>query len=249
MRSFAGNRLLYSGQRFSNVARQMPRSMEFRSHSVSSNAGAIHAYQFAQGNNYRVDRLSRFSNGGNHTLANVRSERNRQLRNGQFRNGNATLRSDWRKHVFAQHSASWAKGWDRGHDHWWHGHRCHFVSGSWFVFDVGFDPWWPWWYYPYRYYGYGYAYPYSYDYDPGYFDSDAYYDNGGYADQSGSSTIAAVQERLAREGYYRRQIDGVFGSETRAAIADYQSNHSLRVTGVLTNETLAALGLRSVASY
>ena len=61
--------------------------------------------------------------------------------------------------------------------------------------------------------------------------------------------MAAVQQRLAREGYYRGQIDCVFGPETRAAIAQFQSNHGLRVTGALTNETLAALGLRSVASY
>jgi Putative peptidoglycan binding domain. len=61
--------------------------------------------------------------------------------------------------------------------------------------------------------------------------------------------VAAAQERVAREGYYRGQIDGVFGSETRAAIAEYQSKHGLRVTGALTNETLAALGLRRVASY
>lgn len=248
MRSYGGNRMLYSGQRFSSVGPRSISSMEFRPRSVNSNVGAVHARQFAQGNNNRVNRAPRLASSGNQSLTNVR-----QGRNGQFRNGNTTLRSDWRNHVFAQHSANWHRDWNRNADHWWHGHRCHFFNGAWFIFDAGFDPWWPWWYYPYDYYGYGYAYPYSYsygyEYDPGYDDSSAYDEQNSYIDQSGNSTIAAVQERLAREGFYRGQIDGVFGQKTRAAIAEYQSNHGLHVTGVLTNETLAALGLRRVASY
>ena len=64
-----------------------------------------------------------------------------------------------------------------------------------------------------------------------------------------ASLVPRPLRGIAREGYYRGQIDGVFGSETRAAIAEYQSNHGLRVTGALTNETLAAMGLRQVASY
>jgi len=250
-RNFGGNRMIYSGQRFSSAGPQSIRSMEFRPRSVNSNLGAIRTRQFAQGTNNRVDRAPRFANSGNQSLANARSGRNGQFRNGQFRNGNANLRPDWQKHVVAQHSANWHRDWNRNADHWWHGHRCHFFNGSWVIFDVGFDPWWPWWYYPYDYYGYGYPYPYSYgyQYDPGYYDSSAYDEQNSDVDQSGNSTLAAVQERLAREGYYRGQIDGVFGQETRAAIAQFQSNHGLRVTGALTNETLAALGLRRVASY
>ena len=61
--------------------------------------------------------------------------------------------------------------------------------------------------------------------------------------------MAAVQQVLAQQGYYRGQIDGEFGPETRAALAEYQSNHGLRVTGTLTPDTLQALGLPRVASY
>jgi hypothetical protein len=245
-RSFGGNRMIYSGQRFSSVGPRASGSIAFRPRQVSANAGSIRAHQFAQGNSSRADRVSRLANRGNQSFANARPRGN-----GQFRNGNATLRSDWQHHVFAQHSATWHRDWDRSRDHWWHGHRCHFFNGEWFIFDAGFDPWWPGWYYPYDYYGYGYPYPYpyGYEYDPGYYDSGAYDDQNNYADQSGNSTVAAVQERLAREGYYRGQIDGVFGSETRAAIANYQGNHGLNVTGALTNETLAELGLGRVASY
>lgn len=249
MRSFSGgNRMIYSGQRFSSVGPRTPTSMEFRPRNVNSNSNmSIRARQFAQGNMNRGIDNARLANRSNPAITNPGRAGNRAA---QVRNGNANLRSDWRSHVFAQRSANW-RNWDRSRDHWWNGHRCHFFNGAWFIFDVGFDPWWPYWYYPYDYYGYGYPYPYSYGYDndPGYYGSGVYDDQNSYVDQTGNSTIAAVQERLAREGYYRGQIDGVFGSETRAAIAEFQSNHGLRVSGAVTNETLAALGLRQVASY
>ncbi len=109
------------------------------------------------------------------------------------------------------------------------------INGSWVIFDFGFDPWWPYWY-PYDYYGYGYyGDPYAYDssyYDEGAYGG-AYSDQNGYADQSTSSIVAAAQERLAREGYYRGQIDGIVGPETRRAVARYQGNHGLRWRGIL----------------
>ena len=162
-RSFGGNRMIYSGQRFSSVGPRQPGSMEFRPRIANSNAGSVRAHQFAQGNNNRINRVPRLANGGIQSAA-------RQGRNGQFRNGNGTLRSNWRNHAFAQHSANWHRDWDRHHDHFFHGHRFVFIDGFWWGFDAGFDPWWPWWYYPYDYYGYGNPYPssYGYDYYPGY---------------------------------------------------------------------------------
>ena len=249
-RSIAGNRAIYSGQHFSSVGPRVPRSMEFRPNYVNSSANmSIQSRQFTRANINQANRAPRFANERNRVITNPQRAGNRAS---QMRNGNANLRPDWRNHVFAQHSGNWHRDWNRNANHWWHGHRCHFFNGAWFIFDAGFDPWWPWWYYPYDYYGYGYAYPYSYSYgyDPGYYKSGAYdEDDNPYTDQSADSSVAAVQQRLAREGYYRGQIDGVFGQETRAAIAQFQSNHGLRVTGALTNEMLAALGLRSVASY
>ena len=251
-RSFGGgNRMIYSGQRFSSVGVRSPRVTGVRSRPLNSNftgrqftggnVGANRINQF--GNNQRFTRSGKGFASNNAVIGN-------RTGGGQLRNGNR-LAPNWRNHVFAQRSANWQRNWDRRSDHWWHGHRCHFFNGSWVIFDFGFSPWW-WWDYP-SYYGYGYGYPYSYSYDdesdPGYSNFGAYDDQNGYVDQSANSTVAAVQERLAREGSYRGQIDGVFGPETRAAIANYQSNHGLRVTGALTNETLAALGLRRVASY
>src|SRR5438132_11535289 len=234
--SFGGGRMI-SGQRFSSVGMRSPRSMEFRPQSVHSNPGrSIGSGQFTRGNINRGDRAQRFSN--------VRTGA------GQVRSGN-NLPANWRNHVVAQHSGNWQRNWDRSRDHVWRGHHCRFVTGSWFIFDFGFDPWWPYWY-PYDYYGYAY-YGDPYAYDSSYYDAgaygDAYSDQNGYADQSTNSIVAAAQDRLAREGYYRGQIDGIVGPGTRAAIGRFQSNHGLRVTGALTNEALARLGLRQVASY
>jgi hypothetical protein len=225
--------MIYSGQRFSSVGMRSPRSMEFRPQQFHSNAGgSIASGQVTRGNVNRGDHAQRFSN----------------VRTGgrQDRNGN-NLPTNWRNHVAAQHSGNWHRDWDRSRDHVWNGHHCRFINGSWVIFDFGFDPWWPYWGYPYDYYGYTY-YPDDYD-QSGYGYGGEYYDQNGYADQSTSSIVAAAQERLAREGYYRGQIDGIVGPETRRAIARYQSNHGLRVNGNLTPDTLGAMGLRQVASY
>ncbi|PYK61954.1 MAG: hypothetical protein DME43_01345 [Verrucomicrobia bacterium] len=154
-----------------------------------------------------------------------------------------------RERVFARRSADWHRDWDRRRDHWWHGHRCHFVNGFWFIYDTGFYPYDYWYPYGYGYYPFDY---YPYDYDPGVYEGgDAdYYGQGAYgsSEQSADSTVAAVQEQLAQQGYYRGEIDGVFGAQTRRAVVRYQSDHGLRVTGNLNADTLQALGLRRVAS-
>src|SRR5450432_3329970 len=54
-----------------------------------------------------------------------------------------------------------------------------------------------------------------------------YYSDAGYS--NGGSTASSVQMRLADQGYYRGPIDGDIGPGTRNAIADYQSDHDLRV--------------------
>jgi len=216
-------------------------------------ANGTEAVQNQNGQN----RLARFGNSPHPTQTrNTFARGNAALQNhangaAQIRHGN-NLPANWRNHVVAQHSANWHRDWDRSRDHWWNGHHCRFINGSWVIFDFGFYPWWPYWYYPYDYYAYDY-YPYPYSYEPGVYDSgvyqgEEYYDQNGYADQSPDSTVAAAQERLARQGYYRGEIDGIFGAETRRAVARYQSNQGLRVTGYLTTETLQALGLQRVAS-
>ena len=117
------------------------------------------------------------------------------------------------------------------------------------IFDLGFYPWWPYGY-PNDYYAYNYYYPYQYD--PGVYEGDYgdYYGQGAYgsSDEYADSTVAAAQEQLAGQGYYRGEIDGIFGPETQRAVVRYQSDHGLRATGSLNPDTLRALGLPRVAS-
>jgi hypothetical protein len=145
------------------------------------------------------------------------------------------------QHVFARRTASWHPDWDRHRDHFWNGHRCRFVNGEWFIYDMGF--------YPYDY-GYPYDY-YPHAYDPGmYEDEAADYSHGAYdsADQVTDSTVADAQTQLARQGYYRGEIDGILGPETRRTIMRYQRDRGLRVTGNLNVDTLHALESPRVGS-
>ena len=191
------------------------------------------------GNN-RHDRLGQ---AGNRVGERNGAVRNRDV---QVRNGN-NLPANWRNHVVAQHSANWHRDWDRNRDHFWHGHRCRFVDGSWFIFDFGF-PWYPYGY-PYDYYADDY---YPYQYDSGVYEGDDgdYYGQGAYesSDEYADSTVSAAQAQLSSQGYYRGKIDGIYGTETRRAVMRYQSDQGLRVTGSLNTDTLQALGLPRVAS-
>jgi Putative peptidoglycan binding domain len=102
-------------------------------------------------------------------------------------------------------------------------------------------------YYPYSYYG---GYPYS-----GYNNYYSYYGGypyGGYSNRYSyytptysysGSTVAAVQQRLGRLGYYHGSVDGVIGPQTRNAIAAFQSRNGLGVDGTINRPLLNSLGL------
>src|ERR1043166_3785856 len=163
---------------------------------------------------------------------------------GQVRRSGNNLPAEWRNHVVAQRPANWQRNWNRNHDHWWHGHRCHFFNGYWVVFDPGFYPWdygFPYgYYYPYHYY-YPYSYnpedPYSYQYN------EYNGQNGSASHENAASAVSAAQDHLAQHGFYHGAIDGIIGPETRRSISRFQRSHGLRVTGSLNTETLSALGL------
>jgi hypothetical protein len=149
------------------------------------------------------------------------------------------------------------------------------VNNSWFIFDIGFIPWFGWPYndyYAYDYYPPVYPYGYGYGYDSGAYSGSNYYQQNGYdssyEDQGGNDSsyynngnsngssndsaqvaVADAQERLASGGYYHGQIDGVLGPETRHALVRYQSDKGLEPSGNLTPDTLRSLGMQHVASY
>jgi len=54
--------------------------------------------------------------------------------------------------------------------------------------------------------------------------------------------VSGVQSQLAKRGYYNGAIDGMLGDETEAALARYQEDHDLSVTGTVTAATLQSLG-------
>jgi hypothetical protein len=74
----------------------------------------------------------------------------------------------------------------------------------------------------------------AYEDQPAYVDSDQYGKN---------ATVRKVQSELAKLRYYRGAIDGIIGDETQAALARYQEDRDLSVTGTLTAATLQSLGL------
>jgi hypothetical protein len=88
-------------------------------------------------------------------------------------------------------------------------------------------------------------------YDSGVYQTQAYDDPNAYSDelQSDESTIVAAQERLARQGYYRGETDGVLSPEMQKAIKRYQNTNGLRQTGQLDSDTLAIMGLSNGTSY
>ena len=116
--------------------------------------------------------------------------------------------------------------------HW--NHHRYYRPRSNFYFGLG-----------YPYYGYGYGYPYYGDYPYG-------YDYGYYAPRTtvyvarginDDATVAAVQRRLARGGYYHGSVDGVIGPGTRTAIRAFERNNGLPVDGLIDRQLLRTMGL------
>ena len=134
-----------------------------------------------------------------------------------------------------------------------------FLDGFWWGLDPGY---YPGYYDPYYDYGYPYDYSngYPYDYGNGYPDDYSanpydyynyspynYDDQSGYADSGQSTanaTVSAVQSELAKLGYYDGAIDGTAGDQTEAALARYQEDNNLSVTGTVDSATLQSLGIR-----
>src|SRR6478736_5109591 len=121
-----------------------------------------------------------------------------------------------------------------------HHHNYHSHSGVNFSIGLGF----PYYGYGYGYYPYGYgAYPYygGYPYAYGYNSPrTTVYATRGITDDA---TVAAVQRRLARGGYYHGSIDGVIGAGTRTAIRNFEANNGLPVDGVIDRQLLRTMGL------
>jgi hypothetical protein len=88
---------------------------------------------------------------------------------------------------------------------------------------------------PYHWFGGSWVIVDAYDDAP----TVVYSSGGGYS----TSLVSDVQSRLADAGYDPGPVDGVIGSGTRNAIAAYQSDHGLAVTGRIDTSLLRSLRL------
>jgi Putative peptidoglycan binding domain len=142
------------------------------------------------------------------------------------------------KHTYARHDSTWHGDWDRRSAHYLNGHWWAWDRGAWIGLEAGY---YPWDYFPYYAYDY-----YPYDYYPGYYaDVEPYYSNDGVSGSlpAPDPTLTVVQQDLTKLGYYRGPIDGLYGRATRDAVAHYQNDHRIAVTGTLTTQTLQSLGV------
>ena len=110
---------------------------------------------------------------------------------------------------------------------WW---RAHYNT-TYVLFGGGYYYWWNNYWYP----AYGYSPIYN-----NYVYSEPIY---GYNDLAPGQVIENVQLALRDQGYYPGAIDGLIGSQTRAALAAYQRDHGLIVTSAVDEPTLVTLGL------
>ena len=125
------------------------------------------------------------------------------------------------------HDEASRRHWHEWHDrNWWHNH-CEtivFVTTGYYFLDGSY--WYP-----------------AYGYDP----LQTYYDYDGpvytYSNLLPDEVIANVQTALQDGGYYLGSITGSLSVDTRAAIANFQRDYGLSITGAIDEETVEALGL------
>jgi hypothetical protein len=119
------------------------------------------------------------------------------------------------------------RNWHQWHNRdWWRQH-CNnivFVTGGYYFLNANY--WYP-----------------AYGYDP----LNSYYDYDGpiytYGNLLPDQVIANVQAALQDAGYYFGAVTGSLSVETRAALANFQRDQGLIVTGAIDEPTVEALGL------
>lgn len=61
------------------------------------------------------------------------------------------------------------------------------------------------------------------------------------------AAVQNVQAKLQQSGVYNGSIDGIWGTDSEAALERFQQQHQLQVTGQLNEATAATLGLNPTA--
>lgn len=65
---------------------------------------------------------------------------------------------------------------------------------------------------------------------------------------SRGSEVTQIQTKLKRWGYYTGNIDGIYGSQTLAAVKYFQRKNGLKVDGIAGTKTLHAMGIYTSSS-
>lgn len=60
---------------------------------------------------------------------------------------------------------------------------------------------------------------------------------------SRGSTVKTIQSKLKRWGYYKGNVDGIFGSQTREAVKYFQRRNGLTADGIVGSATARAMGI------
>ncbi|HSS16817.1 MAG TPA: peptidoglycan-binding domain-containing protein [Candidatus Dormibacteraeota bacterium] len=125
------------------------------------------------------------------------------------------------------YSDALGRNWHGWHNRDWWRERCNnivLVTGGYYLLDASY--WYP-----------------AYGYDP----LNSYYDYDGpiytYGNLLPDQVIANVQGALQNAGYYFGLVTGSLSVETRAALANFQRDQGLIVTGAIDEPTVETLGL------
>lgn len=65
---------------------------------------------------------------------------------------------------------------------------------------------------------------------------------------SRGAEVLEIQTRLKKWGYYKGNLDGIYGTQTKNAVIYFQRKNGLAVDGIAGKKTLAAMGINSNAS-
>jgi hypothetical protein len=205
---------------------------------------AVPAYYYSRGMHYTNSRIGQVSPPVRHTPSVTRPDiRGSSSAARQAQASGHPAFNRMMGHVAERHDQNWHRDWDQRHVHFSHHRFFVFIDGFWCGLDAGF---FPWDYYPYYAYDY-----YPYDYYPGYYaDVEPYYYNENVYSNTPmvDPTVTAVQNQLTQQGYYSGPIDGIYGPTTRDAVAKYQIDKQLDVTGSLSAQTFQSLGLPQPAA-
>lgn len=79
-----------------------------------------------------------------------------------------------------------------------------------------------------------------------------FFSNNNYSDTAGSillkygsrgTQVKTVQTRLKNWGYYKGNVDGIYGWRTRSAVVSFQRKHGLKADGIVGDATAKAIGI------